>query len=227
MTKAALYIVDFLNVFSDYREILYKQSHINFHDIKHYTRQKDTFDFFDNFFTKYLTVLGINVKSSQFMFVMKKLGNYEPILNQIMLKYNTINMKFLIIENNYNNIVQDKNKDDFLCQYIFQLYKNTHNCVLVSNDKYRDREDYVLLYRKPTIGELVIDENVEESTMTIKMLTPRSPMKKTQLTFEKFACARILEEQYKRCSIPKNKISLLLERSAPQKRNSCMKHERR
>ena len=122
--KPNVYIVDFLNIFSDFREIKYKKSNIDFHSVKHCNKEKDTYDFFNLFFTKYIDHVNID-KSSQFYFVMKKLNNYDTILDNIIKSHDKFNMQFIIIEDKYDNVILDKNKDDFLCQYFF--------CILQTN----------------------------------------------------------------------------------------------
>ena len=143
--RQKVYIVDFLNIFSDFREIKYKRENIDFHVIKHINKIKDTYDFFKLFFTKYIDHVNID-KSSQFYFVMKKLNNLEIVLNNIIKGYNTFNIKFIIIQDQYNNVILDKNKDDFLCQYFFYILSKNNDCILISNDKYRDRQTYIKLF---------------------------------------------------------------------------------
>ena len=45
------YIIDFLNIFSDYREIIYKKKNIDFHSVKHNNKEQDTIGFFKLFFS--------------------------------------------------------------------------------------------------------------------------------------------------------------------------------
>ena len=52
--KSNVYIVDFLNIFSDFREIKYKKDNIDFHSVKHCNKEQDTYDFFKLFFSKYI-----------------------------------------------------------------------------------------------------------------------------------------------------------------------------
>lgn len=140
------YIIDFLNIFSDYREIVYKKQNIDFHSVKHNNKEKDTYNFFGLFFTKYIQKVNIK-KGSIFIFIMKKINNYDEILNNILNNYIQFNIKFILIEDEYGNKIIDKNKDDFLCQYIFfLLFDNYKNCTLISNDKYRDKLEYIKLF---------------------------------------------------------------------------------
>jgi hypothetical protein len=140
------YIIDFLNIFSDYREIVYKKQNIDFHSVKHNNKEKDTYNFFGLFFTKYIQKVNIK-KGSIFIFIMKKINNYDEILNNILNNYIQFNIKFILIEDEYGNKIIDKNKDDFLCQYIFfLLFDKYKNCTLISNDKYRDKLEYIKLF---------------------------------------------------------------------------------
>jgi hypothetical protein len=128
--KPPVYIVDFLNIFSDFREIKYKKQNVDFHSVKHSNKEQDTYDFFKLFFSKYIDYVNID-KSSQFYFVMKKLNDYETILDNIM-RTHEFNMKFIIIEDKFNNDILDKNKDDFLCQYFFYILQKNNRCILIS-----------------------------------------------------------------------------------------------
>lgn len=139
------YIIDFFNIFSDYREMKYKKLNIDFHSIKHTNKEQDTQDFFDIFFTKYLQYANID-PHNKFIFIMKKLNNSENLLQNILLKYLHINIQFVIIEEKYSNTILDKNKDDFLCQYFFWYFRQQTNCFLISNDKYRDKDNYINLF---------------------------------------------------------------------------------
>jgi hypothetical protein len=140
-----IYIIDFFNIFSDYREMKYKKLNVDFHSTKHINKEQDTQDFFDIFFTKYIQYANID-KNSKFMFVMKKLNDSEQLLKSIIIKYLHLDLQFVIIEEKYKNIILDKNKDDFLCQYFFWYFKQQNNCFLISNDKYRDRQTYINLF---------------------------------------------------------------------------------
>ena len=104
--KSNVYIVDFLNIFSDFREIKYKKDNIDFHSVKHCNKEQDTYDFFKLFFSKYIDYVQIE-KTSKFYFVMKKLNDYENILDNIMKTHSEFNMRFIIIEDKYDNIILD------------------------------------------------------------------------------------------------------------------------
>ena len=49
-----IYICDYLNIFSDFREIKYKKLNIDFHTVKHMNKERDTYEFFELFFKKYI-----------------------------------------------------------------------------------------------------------------------------------------------------------------------------
>ena len=161
--KSNVYIVDFLNIFSDFREIKYKKDNIDFHSVKHCNKEQDTYDFFKLFFSKYIDYVQIE-KTSKFYFVMKKLNDYETILDNIMKNHSEFNMRFIIIEDKYDNIILDKNKDDFLCQYFFYILQKNNNCVLISNDKYRDKKNYIKLFNFD-ISIRVVNYNKKTSSL--------------------------------------------------------------
>jgi hypothetical protein len=197
--RQKIYIIDFLNIFSDFREIKYKRENIDFHVIKHINKIKDTYDFFKLFFTKYIDHVNID-KSSQFYFVMKKLNNLEIVLNNIIKGYNTFNIKFIIIQDQYNNVILDKNKDDFLCQYFFYILSKNNDCILISNDKYRDRQTYIKLFNFDIYLQVITlnktTQTMEKSTLKIEL---------TQKINDK-----IISQKYNRCTIPKQKLNNIL-----------------
>lgn len=145
INKPRIYIVDFFNIFSDYREMKYKKLNIDFHAIKHDNKDKDTRDFFDIFFTKYIEFTNISLYN-KFIFVMKKLNDSEELLKNILIKFSHINIQFVIIKDKYTDTILDKNKDDFLCQYLLWQFQQHNDCHLISNDKYRDRKEYINLF---------------------------------------------------------------------------------
>ena len=142
------YIVDYLNIFSDYREIIYNKNHIDFHSVKHKNKEQDTMGFFNMFFTKYIYIQKKQIPiNSEFIFILKNINNYDYILKKVINTYKQFNIKFILIENEFDNELMDKNKDDFLCQYIyFSLFYKFKNCILISNDKYRDTMKYISLF---------------------------------------------------------------------------------
>ena len=197
--KSKVYIVDFFNIFSDFREIKYKRYNIDFHVIKHTNKIKDTYDFFELFFTKYIDHVKIN-KTSQFYFVMKKLTNFEIILNNIIKIYNNFNIKFIIIEDKYSNEILDKNKDDFLCQYFFYILSQNNDCTLISNDKYRDKEQYIKLFN--------FNISLQVITLNKKTKTIEKSILKIELT--KKINDEIILQKYNRCTIPKQKLNNII-----------------
>lgn len=190
-----IYVIDHLNVFSDFREIKYKRENIDFHSIKHINKVEDTFAFFDLFFTRYISYTKIDINSS-FIFVLKKISNYEKTLVRILEKYPSIDMRFIIIETKYDQVLLDKNKDDFLCQYIFCfLMEYNDNCVLISNDKYRDLDSYKDKFDNACIRVMKMTRGVI-ATSVMKININDKLVSHTK--------------RYKRCTIPKNKIQLIL-----------------
>jgi hypothetical protein len=143
MKSDSIYIVDFLNIFSDFREIKYKKNKIDFHNVKNENILNDTLDFFNVFFTKYIQFAHINLTNSNFIFIVKKIPHFESVIKNVLFKYSKYNFRFVVIENKFNIDILDKNKDDFLCQYIFHYFLQINqNCTLISNDKYRDLSMY-------------------------------------------------------------------------------------
>ena len=137
-----IYIVDFLNIFSDFREIKYKKNKIDFHNVKYHNLLDDSNEFFNMFFTKYIQFANIDSTCS-FIFVLKKIKDFKLIIEDILIKYSQYNIRFVVIENKFNVDILDKNKDDFLCQYFFHFLQKRHDCILISNDKYRDFSNYI------------------------------------------------------------------------------------
>jgi hypothetical protein len=195
-TPKTIYVTDYLNVFSDYREIKYKQDNVDFHTVKHVNKEKDTIEFFELFFTKYIAYAKIDI-DSKFIFVLKKITNYEKVLIKILHKYISIDIRFVIIESKYEEVILDKNKDDFLCQYIFCfLMQKNDNCILISNDKYRDLKVYMNRFDNAFIRMLkVSNDKTVNSVMEINM--------KDNLVSQN-------KQQYKRCTIAKNNLKFIL-----------------
>lgn len=194
-----IYVADYLNLFSDFREMKYKKENVDFHQVKHYNKEKDTIEFFELFFTKYIKYVNIN-KNSNFIFVMKKITNYDEILYKILETYNDINIRFIIIESKYENITLDKNKDDFLCQYIFKFLVTNNDCILISNDKYRDRDAYIKIFQDSNLNSIKVIQT-RENEIIIENL---------ELKFDKIICNSLLNQKYKRSVIPKNKLNNIL-----------------
>lgn len=134
-------VIDFLNVFSDFREIKYSTT--DFHAFKHIHKHKDTIDFFQFFFKKYIKYIHATTNDT-YVFVMKKLNDYMKTLECILYTYSHIDLTFVVIEKKYTNKLVDKNKDDFVCQYLCSVMGK--DALLLSNDKYRDKAEYVYLF---------------------------------------------------------------------------------
>lgn len=144
-----VYIIDFLNIFSDYREVIYKKENIDFHSVKYNNVTNDTLQFFNMFFTKYIQYTSLNITDdTKFIFVMKKLYCYDNVLATVLKSYQQYNIQFVIIENRYTNTLLERNKDDFLCQYFFYMMSKSNDCVLISNDKYRDKMTYLKYFNQ-------------------------------------------------------------------------------
>jgi hypothetical protein len=200
--NSPIYIVDFLNIFSDFREIKYKMSNVDFHSVKHVNKEKDTLDFFKIFFTKYISYTGIK-SDGNFLFVMKKITNYDNVLYKVLELYEEFNIRFIIIESKYELDILDKNKDDFLCQYIFSyLISSNDNCILISNDKYRDREIYVKEFSNNSSTFIRVLKKTNNNNLIESALL--------NIDIETILCNKILTQICKRCTIPKNKLRNIL-----------------
>lgn len=192
-----IYIVDFLNIFSDFREIKYKKNKIDFHNVKYENVLNDTYDFFDMFFNKYTKITNINIKHSNFIFVMKKIQNFETIIKNALKKYPEFNFRFVVIENKFNNETLDKNKDDFLCQYFFYYLKKRHDCILISNDKYRDLPNYINKF--PSLIKIKVYKLMSNDLVLTTNTIDIAPDIKNQI-----------DNILSRCSIPKYKLHHIL-----------------
>lgn len=200
IANSNVYIVDFLNIFSDFREIKYKKNNIDFHSVKHCNKDQDTYDFFKLFFSKYINYVKID-KKSYFYFIMKKLNNYETILDNIIKSHPEFNTTFIIIEDKYENSIIDKNKDDFLCQYFFYILKqNNNNTILISNDKYRDKKNYIDLF--------VFD--IPLSVITYNTKTSSLNKFKLKIGLNKYINKNINLQKFNRCTIPKKHLNHII-----------------
>lgn len=197
-----IFVCDYMNTFSDYREVKYKKLGIDFHDVKHTNKKTDTLEFFDIFFNAYIDYIKVS-KKSEFIFIMKKITNYDKILLHVLELYKDINIRFFVIESKYTDNMLDKNKDDYLCQYIVSYYKDKDpksTCTLISNDKYRDRNQYIQLFnniKTLSIRHLTIVNKQIENTLI-------------ELNIDTDISNTILNQQYKRQTIPKNKLDNIL-----------------
>ena len=197
--KHRIYIVDFFNIFSDYREIKYKKDNVDFHSVKHTNKEVDTINFFDIFFTRYIEFVRID-KKSKFIFIMKKLNGYEKTLEYIICRHKSFDVRFMIIEDKLDNDILDKNKDDFLCQYVFYTLGKTNDCTLISNDRYRDRQKYVTLF------------DFDISLMVMKWDRRLQNMQKLPviLPVNRSVSSHLVGQKCQRCSIPKHKLTNIL-----------------
>lgn len=194
LPQKKIYINDYFNTFSDFREIKYKLMNTDFHSVKHKNKEIDTFEFFELFFTKYIKSIDIDIKSD-FIFILKKITNYEHILIKVLEKYKYINIKFIIIESKYTELLLDKNKDDFLCQYLFCfLMEHNDNCILISNDKYRDLPDYMTKY----------------TNINIKILQNGIIPIQNFINMQSNILGKMNNITYKRSVIPKNKLHKII-----------------
>lgn len=135
------YIIDYFNIFSDFREVYYKNMNVDFHNVKHENLSADTIRFFKVFFSIYVKKADLDT-SRQFVFIIKKLYNYRDILESLIQEYSThFNLRFMIVKDRYKNKQIDKNKDDFICQYMLGLYGS--DAEIVTNDKYSDSKQYI------------------------------------------------------------------------------------
>jgi hypothetical protein len=197
--KPKVYIIDFLNIFSDFREIKYKKYNVDFHSVKHTNKTQDTYDFFELFFTKYIVYTKID-KQSKFYFIMKKLHDYDNILDDILTKYNKLNLKFIIIEDKYKHDILDKNKDDFLCQYLLCSLKEKYDCILISNDKYRDNVSYIKLFNFDIFIKTI---NYNKNDNTLEKINIKIKLTNTVMD-------TMIAQKYKRCTIPKKDLNTIL-----------------
>ena len=197
MISPAIYTCDYLNIFSDFREVKYKKDKIDFHTVKYTNKENDTLDFFEIFFTKYIQYAKIDI-SSTFLFVLKKLSNYESILIKVLSIYRHINIRFIIIETKYEEIILEKNKDDFLCQYIVCfLLQNNKSCILISNDKYRDLKKYNNRFNDVSYRILCLDNQKGGLFNNVIAIKIRHDI-------------LLNTANYQRCTIPKNKLHNIL-----------------
>ena len=164
MTIRKTYIIDFFNVFSDYRETYYNKSGIDFHKVKYTNLVQDTVNFFDLFFSDYIALAGVSI-DSDFIFVIKRIYNYDDILVNTIKKYSNVSIKFVLVNDRYTNSLVEQNKDDYICQYLLTVYANS---ILISNDKYKNKRDYTFLFLNlERINIQVIQKGINASTFYI------------------------------------------------------------
>jgi hypothetical protein len=194
-SKLTYYICDFLNIFSDFREMKYKQYNINFHQIKDFNIIPDTLEFFNFFFTKFIKRAKIETDNNIFIFIVKKIKHYnDNVFENILSLYDSISIHFYIIQSKYNDTLLDKNKDDFLCQYVYHNYNKQYNCILISNDLYRDNSTYIsyfltfsylkinhVYYTNNILNKKDIYFNLNQNTQLYQNVINRQSIPKIQL----------------------------------------------
>ena len=194
-----IYIIDFLNIFSDYREVFYKKQGIDFHSKKTENLKQDLSSFLRFFFTSYLSFMKINIDKSCFVFVSKKITFCDRIIKKEMLLYKKVDIRFLIIENKFLNFLIDKNKDDYICQYLFCLLKYKYNCTLISNDHFRDKNTYMNLMLVPfTLNQIKVKEEKVENK---KFYIEEKEIKQMNIIINNTLCFNFK-------AIPKNQLTL-------------------
>ena len=104
------------------------------------------------------------------------------------------------IPDKFKNKILDKNKDDFLCQYFFYILHKTNNCILISNDKYRDKKDYVKLFNFDIFIK-VVNYNRKSDTLDKTIL---------KIHITDTISNDILLQKYTRCTIPKRDLDNIL-----------------
>ena len=207
------YIVDFFNVFSDYREMYYKKYGIDFHSVKYKNIRQDTIDFFDLFFSVYLQAASIPI-DSRFIFVMKRIHNYESCIGQVLEKYLNVSIKFIIVQERYSNKTIDDNKDDFMCQYLLATFPNS---ILISNDKYTNNVEYTPLF-------LGMREVRAELMCRYRDSVVKS---KTLFIINKSVVTDITTAQFVRKSVAKKNFHTLWGGDTPPAPNSLRQHSSR
>ena len=87
-----------------------------------------------------------------------------------------------------------------MCQYIFYTFRKNNECILISNDKYRDRHNYIKLFDFDMIISLLKYNNNNKKIDKIN---------KT-FTMNKNIQNNLLKQIFTRCSIPKNKLNNII-----------------
>jgi hypothetical protein len=188
-----------MNVFSDFREIKYKQKNVDFHSVKHLNKHKDTVEFFDLLFKKYIQFVHLPL-SSKFIFVMKKLNGYDDILKSVLEQFSYLDITILTINDKYTNSLVDKNKDDFLCQYLFMEMQQQSNCTLISNDRYRDKNIYINLFNFDMHISMIKWNHTQNCVDTV------SHSFKINSEFRN----KLFLQNCKRCTIPKHNLHKII-----------------
>lgn len=188
--KPRVNVIDFLNVFSDYREMKYLKMNVDFHKIKHDALIADTFYFFEMFFGLYIEKIGSS-KDDDFVFIMKNMVDYDVILPQVMDKFSDFKIKFVTVTDEFDDVSLQKSKDDFLCQYFYSFLNKDPSieCILVSNDLYRDKREYLYRYTSINIDMIKLNDK-----------------KNIKLDINKELLPLIMKGYFKRKSIPKYEL---------------------
>lgn len=198
------FVIDFFNVFSDYRETYYNRLGVDFHTVKYKTIIKDTCAFFELFFTEYVKVAGISPQDSEFIFVVKRIYNYDKCLGDIAKKYRHLSIKFILVNDRYKDSLIEQNKDDYLCQYLLAVYAGS---ILISNDKYNNRTQYITTFMDiQRINVQVIRENIDTNTFYI---------------VNENITRRMLAIRFGRVSVPKKDFGVFHSTSALTALQSC------
>ena len=121
-------IIDFLNVFTTFREQKYKTNNIYWRDVSHINFKTDCVQFFKWFFNFYLKEMKLK-KEYKYIFVSKDIG-YRNIFKKIIKDYDT---SIWFVKNRLQDV------DDFICNYLYFFYTNIHKpVVVISADKFKD-----------------------------------------------------------------------------------------
>lgn len=154
-----IYIVDFLNIFSDFREMKYNLYNMDWRDFMYSKFETDLNIFFKWFFNYYVKELKLH-DDYEYIFIMKNVG-FTNLFKTLIKEYP--NISFMYMEKHAEPIIE-KNKDDFLCNYFYAFYKiQGHNIQLISNDKYKDLENYYQIFRDKTFDIKIIKNSQKYS----------------------------------------------------------------
>jgi hypothetical protein len=131
---------------------------------------------------------------------MKKLNGYNEILEDVLRKFKHLDVTILTINDKYANSLVDKNKDDFLCQYLFYEMQQRYNCTLISNDKYRDKEFYINLF----------DFDMNITFIKWNSVSECIDSTSTQFVINKAFLRHLVSQTCKRCTIPKHNLHKII-----------------
>lgn len=109
----------------------------------------DLIKFFKWFFNYYVKELNLH-DNYEYIFIIKDIG-YRYLFDSILKEYKNVQMLFLKKNKSDGDLIE-KNKDDFICNYLYVFYKiQGKDVVLISNDKYRDLNTYYKHYENKVI----------------------------------------------------------------------------